>query len=103
MIITRKKLSKDYPFTLPSGRLTCQLSGDVTSTGIPIPHILFEADGVLYALNGYARASGLYRDYEDIWRSVKGKKVPMTKVMELAMVVLKDKFPDIYERVKEPV
>jgi hypothetical protein len=103
MEISQKKLKENYPFDVPSGWLECELSGKLMSDGTPIPHILFVgADGVRYALNGYARSSGLYRDYESIWRDHPGKrgqKVPVQRVMSLGLQVLKEKYPDVHQRI----
>jgi hypothetical protein len=102
MIITLQKLKDSYPFTLPTGSLQVKLSGETMTDGTPIPHILFESDGVFYALNGYARASGKYSDYEAIWRDhpkQPGQKVPMAKVMGLGLEVLKKKFPDVHAKI----
>lgn len=100
--ITRKKLKHLYPFTLTEGWLVVLITEQVMSNGTPIPFILFEAGGETYALNGYARASGQYRDYEDIWQDhpmQKDKKITTSKVMELAADLMKKHAPDVHQRI----
>lgn len=103
MEISQKQLKKNYPFKVRKGKLECELSGKTMPDGTPIPHIFFDGeDGVRYALNGYARSSGLYKDYESIWRDKpgkKGKKVPTQRVMTLGLQVLKEKFPEVHQKV----
>lgn len=102
-LITQKKLGKHYPFTIPEGWLIVQLTNQVMSDGTPIPHIIFQAQtGEQYGLNGYARSSGLYRDYETIWRdnpSNHGQKVATSRVMELASDLMRKGAPQVHQRV----
>lgn len=70
--------------------------------GTQIPYILFETPEATFALNGYARASGNYRDFEEIRKQhpkQPGAKVPTSKVMELAAGLLQKQHPDIHQRV----
>lgn len=101
--ITQKKLKHLYPFTVAEGFLVVILTDQAMSDGTPIPFILFEAiTGETYALNGYARASGKYRDYEEIWKDdpkQTGKKVPTSKVMELGLDLLRKQAPDVHQRI----
>ena len=79
-----------------------KLTDQQMSDGTPIPFILFEAGGETYALNGYARASGQYRDYQEIWKEhpkKQGQKIPTSKVMELGLDLLKKHSPEVHQRI----
>ena len=107
MQISKAEFGKHWCFTLRSGVLRWKLSKQLMSDRVTlIPYLLFDGDdSKTYALNGLARASALYHDYETIWRDNperKGAKVPVTQVMALGLRLLEQQHPTIYQSIMKP-
>lgn len=64
--ISKQQMAEKWPFTVDSGVLSCvQYGDDNVSQGV-----VFEANGVLYGVNGMAKSFGKnlgYKDIVDIW------------------------------------
>jgi hypothetical protein len=66
MGVTRHEYGSRWPFTVSEGVLTCRDSG-VTAGATEMKEVLFTADGITYALNGYAKGRRSYQDVTAIW------------------------------------
>lgn len=66
-----------------------------------VPYVTLATTQGEYAINGMARESGKYRDYQEIWKDNPKKptsKMPMSGIMSLAMEMLRIKYPLVYEQ-----
>lgn len=64
--VTRDQMGDKWPFVPDKVRLDCVRHR--SSSGLIRPHVLVIHENQLYALNGTARGSGLYRDADEITR-----------------------------------
>jgi hypothetical protein len=62
-VIRAEEFGADWPFTVDSGRLRCEVDG-------PRQYVTFEATGLTYAVNGAARGTGRYLETGAIRRRV---------------------------------
>ena len=99
--ISRKILRHKWPFSTEEGYLFWEITDQITSWGMPIPYLLFSSEDKTYAINGYARASNRYIDFQEIQLEdpkTKAKK-SILPVMDLGLKLLQKENPEIYAQV----
>lgn len=72
--IDSTKFGAAWPFSVPSGELTCQAAA-----------ITFTSNGVTYPVNGTAQNLGLRTRIEDIWLpdpQIKGARISISPIIE---------------------
>ena len=76
--LTAQQFGDRWPFTVDTGIVRCESYGHPHRVGRPPSNrasswqnsaVTFEADGVIYGVNGRARGSGAYREVDPIWRT----------------------------------
>lgn len=97
--LSSEQIGESYPFQIDGDlKVFLRRRGDTL-----VPYVTLATKQGEYAINGMARESGKYRDYQEIWKDNPKKptsKMPMSGVMGLAMEMLKIKYPLVYEQLK---
>lgn len=85
--ITKQEYGSSWPFTVKEGVLICKHSG-ITIGTTEMKEVLFMANGVTYAVNGYAKGSKKYPDVRKVWAddpSMPGLKKNIGPIIERAL------------------